>query len=91
MNKQELIATLAEKTDVTKKQAEQSINALIEIVGDTLQAGEKIQLIGFGTFETKQRAARQGRNPKDPQQIINIPAKTVPVFKAGKQLKDKVK
>ena len=90
MNKQELIEVLAEKTDKTKKEAGEFLNAFIETVGDALENEDKIQLIGFGTFETKVRAARVGRNPKNPEQKIDIPAKVVPVFKAGKALKEKV-
>lgn len=90
MNKQELIEVLAEKTDKTKKEAGEFLNAFIETVGDALENEDKIQLIGFGTFETKVRAARVGRNPKNPEQKIDIPAKVAPAFKAGKALKEKV-
>ena len=89
MNKSELVAALAEKTEMTKKSAEASLNALVEIVTDELKNGEKIQLVGFGTFETRKRAARKGRNP-DTGEEMKISASTVPVFKAGKALKDSV-
>ncbi len=89
MNKSELVAALAEKTEMTKKSAEASLNALVEIVTDELKNGEKIQLVGFGTFETRKRAARKGRNPQTGEEM-KISASTVPVFKAGKALKDSV-
>lgn len=89
MNRADLVSQIAEKTNMSKKDAEASLKAFIESVEEALVRGEKIQLVGFGTFEAKKRAARNGRNPrtKDP---ISIPASTVPVFKAGKQFKDKV-
>lgn len=89
MNKSELVAALAEKTEMTKKSAEASLNALVEIVTDELKNGGKIQLVGFGTFETRKRAARKGRNPQTGEEM-KISASTVPVFKAGKALKDSV-
>ena len=89
MNKSELVAALAEKTEMTKKSAEASLNALVEIVTDELKNGGKIQLVGFGTFETRKRAARKGRNPQTKEEI-KIPASKAPVFKAGKALKDLV-
>lgn len=89
MNKSELVATLAEKTGLTKKSAETSLNALVEIITDELKNGGKIQLVGFGTFETRKRAARKGRNPQTGEEM-KISASTVPVFKAGKALKDSV-
>ena len=90
MNKSELITSMAEKSKLTKKDAEVALKAFIESVEEALENGEKVQLVGFGTFETRARAARQGRNPRDPEKIINIPASKAPVFKAGKGLKDKV-
>ena len=90
MNKAELIAAMAAKTGETKKAAENSVNAFVEVVTDSLKKGDKVQLVGFGTFETRERAARQGRNPRDPQQVINIPASKAPVFKAGKVLKEAI-
>jgi len=89
MNKAELIALVAEKAELSKKDTEKAVNALIEAVTEGLQKGEKIQLVGFGGFEVKQRAARMGRNPKTKEQI-QIPASKVPVFKAGKAFKDAI-
>ncbi|BCZ44041.1 transcriptional regulator [Clostridium gelidum] len=89
MNKAELITSMAEKSKLTKKDAELALKALIESVEESLEKGEKVQLVGFGTFETRARAAREGRNPRT-KEVINIPATTVPVFKAGKEFKDKV-
>ena len=90
MNKAELVSAVAEKTNFTKKDAEAAINAFLTTVEDALVEGEKVQLIGFGTFETRERKARQGRNPRKPEEIIDIPASKAPVFKAGKSLKDAV-
>ena len=90
MNKAELVAAVAEKTGFTKKDAETAINAFLTAVEDSLVEGEKVQLIGFGTFETRERKSRQGRNPRKPVEIIDIPASKAPVFKAGKALKDAV-
>lgn len=87
MNKTELVSALAEKADVTKKDAEKVLSAFIDVVGDTLKKGDKIQLVGFGTFETRERAAREGKNPQTGAKI-KIAACTVPAFKAGKALKD---
>lgn len=89
MNKAELITSIAEKSNLTKKDAEVALKAFIESVQETLEKGEKVQLIGFGTFETRDRAARVGRNPRTKEEI-QIPASTVPVFKAGKEFKDRV-
>ncbi|MBQ1890697.1 HU family DNA-binding protein [Selenomonas caprae] len=89
MNKTELVASVAEKTGLTKKDAEKAVNALFDSVQDALTAGDKVQMIGFGTFEVKERAARKGRNPRTGQDI-EIPASKNPVFKAGKALKDAV-
>lgn len=89
MNKTELVAGVAEKAGLTKKDAEKAVNALFESVQQELIAGGKVQMIGFGTFEVKQRAARKGRNPRTGQDI-EIPASKNPVFKAGKALKDAV-
>ena len=74
----------------TKKQIEDALNAFMASVEEALVEGDKVQLVGFGTFETRERAARQGRNPRDPQQVINIPASKAPVFKAGKVLKEAI-
>ena len=89
MNKTELISSIAEKAELTKKDAEAALKAFTETVEEVLASGDKIQLVGFGTFETRERAAREGRNPRT-KEIINIPASTVPVFKAGALLKEKV-
>ena len=89
MNKTELIAEVAKKAGLSKKDAEKALNAALDTVADALANGEKVQLVGFGSFETKSREARMGRNPKT-KEAIQIPASTVPVFKAGKALKDKV-
>ena len=89
MNKAELIDVVAKKIDGTKKEAEAAVNAFIESVEEALVKGDKVQLIGFGTFETRERAAREGRNPRT-KETITIPASTVPVFKAGKEFKDRV-
>ncbi len=87
MNKTELVAAIAEKAGVSKKDAEKALGAFIDTVGETLKKGEKIQLVGFGTFETRERAAREGKNPQTGAKI-KIAACTVPAFKAGKALKD---
>lgn len=89
MNKSELIASMAEKANLTKKDAELALKSFIESVEEALENGDKVQLVGFGTFETRERAAREGRNPRT-KEVINIPASTVPVFKAGKEFKEKV-
>ena len=89
MNKAELITVVAEKTGFTKKDSEAAVNAVIGSIEEALVNGDKVQLIGFGTFETRERAAREGRNPRT-KETITIPASTVPVFKAGKEFKDKV-
>ena len=91
MNKAELIAAVAENAELTKKDAEKAVKAFIEVVTDELKKGEKVQLVGFGTFEVSERAAREGRNPQKPAEKIVIPASKVPVFKAGRGLKDAVK
>ena len=89
MNKAELVAAVAAKTGATKKAAEESVNAFVEVVTNTLVEGEKVQLVGFGSFEVRKRAARKGRNPQTKEEI-KIPASKAPVFKAGKALKDLV-
>ena len=90
MNKTEIVATLAEKANVTKKDAEKVLNAFIDTVKDAVKADDKIQLIGFGTFEARKREARTGTNPQTKEKV-QIPACKVPVFKAGKAFKDLVK
>ena len=87
MNKAELVAAVAEKTGFTKKDAEVAIHAMVASIEDALVNGDKVQLIGFGTFETRERKARQGRNPRKPEEVIKIEASKAPVFKAGKALK----
>lgn len=87
MNKATLIAKIAEKTELNKKQAEAALNAFTDTVVEALKEGDKVQLIGFGTFEVKERAARIGRKPSTGESI-EIPAKKSPVFKAGKGFKD---
>ncbi len=89
MNKAELIAAVAEKSELTKKDAEKAVNSIISVITEALSRGEKVQLVGFGTFEVRDRAARKGRNPQTKEEII-IPASKAPVFKAGKALKDAV-
>ena len=89
MNKAELIAAVAEKTGLSKKDTEAVVTASIEVITESLAQGEKVQLVGFGSFETKARAARIGRNPRTKEEI-KIPASKLPVFKAGKALKDQV-
>ena len=90
MNKSELITVMAEKSGSTKKDMELALNTFLEVVTEALVAEEKVQLVGFGTFETRNRAAREGRNPRDPEQVIQIAASKAPCFKAGKALKDSV-
>ena len=90
MNKSELIAKIAEKAELSKKDAEKALNAFVDGVTEALVAGDKVVLVGFGSFETKKRAARKGKNPETGA-VIDIPATTVPSFKVGKALKDAVK
>lgn len=87
MNKAELVSAVAEKADLTKKESERVINAVFAAVEEALARGDKVQLVGFGTFEVREREARKGRNPQTGEEI-NIPATKVPAFKAGKALKD---
>ena len=89
MNKTELIAEIAEKTGLSKKDAEKALTAVVDTVKETVAKGDKVQLVGFGSFELKCREARMGRNPKT-KEAIEIAASRVPVFKAGKALKDTV-
>lgn len=90
MNKTELIAAMAEKAEISKKDAEKALTAFTNVVADTLVDGDKVQLVGFGTFEVVERAARTGRNPQTGE-TIEITASKSPKFKAGKALKDAVK
>ncbi len=89
MNKTELIAAVAEKTNVKKSDAEKAVTAVIDTITEQLQAGEKVQIVGFGTFEVRERAARAGRDPRT-KETIEIAASKAPAFKAGKALKDAV-
>ena len=88
MNKAELVASIAEKSNLTKKDSEAALNALMRTIEETLATGEKVQLVGFGTFEVRDRKAREARNPRNPEEVIQIPASKAPVFKAGKSLKE---
>ena len=87
MNKTELITAMAEKSGLTKKDSENALTALVESIEDALKAGDKVQLVGFGTLEVKARAARKGINPQT-KKPVEIAASKAPVFKAGKGLKD---
>ena len=89
MNKQELIERMAGKTGLTKKDCGTALDGFLSAVTEALQAGEAVKLVGLGSFEVKRRAARTGRNPQT-KEVVEIPAQTVPVFKAGKGLKDNV-
>ena len=89
MNKAELITEVAEKTGMSKKDSERAVNATLDAIKDTVETGEKVQLVGFGVFDVKKRDARMGRNPKTKEEI-KIPASRVPVFKAGKAFKEAV-
>jgi len=89
MNKNELIAKIAEKSALSKKDAEKALTAVIDSITEAMVAGDKVMLVGFGSFEVKAREARMGRNPKTTE-AIEIPASKAPVFKAGKALKDAV-
>ena len=87
MNKTELVAAMAEQTNLSKKDAEAALKAFIDVVSEELNKGEKVQLVGFGTFEVSERAAREGRNPQTGE-TMEIKASKTPKFKAGKALKD---
>lgn len=89
MNKAELISQVAEKTELTKKDAEKAVSAVLATIEEALSRGDKVQLVGFGAFEIRERAARKGRNPQTGEEI-EIAAARVPVFKAGKALRDAV-
>ncbi|NLJ64487.1 MAG: HU family DNA-binding protein [Christensenellaceae bacterium] len=89
MNKTELIAAVAKAAEIKKVDAEKAVNAVLDIVKDTLNAGEKVQLIGFGTFEAKERAARTARNPRTGEEI-QVPASRVPSFKASKVFREEL-
>ena len=87
MNKAELVAAVAEKAEISKKDAEAAVKAFTDVIAEELKKGEKVQLVGFGTFEVSEREAREGRNPLTGEKI-KIPASKAPKFKAGKALKD---
>ena len=89
MNKTELVAAIAEQTELSKKDAEKALKAFTDIVADELKKGEKVQLVGFGTFEARARKEREGKNPQNGEKV-GIPAATIPAFKAGKAFKDAV-
>ncbi|MBQ6442823.1 MAG: HU family DNA-binding protein [Lachnospiraceae bacterium] len=89
MNKAELVSAIADKTSLSKKDAESAVKAFTEVVAEELKKGEKVQLVGFGTFEVSKRAARVGRNPQTGKEM-KIPASKAPKFKAGKALKDSI-
>lgn len=89
MNKAELINAAAEKAGLSKKDTETAVNAVFDVISTALADGDKVQLVGFGSFEVRSRAARVGRNPKT-KETIKIPASKVPAFKAGKALKDTI-
>jgi DNA-binding protein HU-beta len=90
VNKAELVASMAEKSGLTKKDAELALNAFMKSVEEELAKSGKVQLVGFGTFDVRERKERTGRNPRNPKETINIPASKAPVFKAGKALKEMV-
>ena len=90
MNKNELVEAIAEKMDTTKKEAEAAVSAFTETVKEALAEGKKVQLVGFGNFEVRERAARKGRNPQTGEEL-DIPATKVPAFKPGKGFKEVVK
>lgn len=89
MNKTELVAAVAAKTEMSKKNAEKAVAAVLETVAETLAAGEKVQLVGFGTFEAREREARTAKNPRTGE-TVEVAASRVPAFKAGQALKNKV-
>ena len=89
MNKTEFIAAVAEKAEISKKDSEKALKAFVDVVAEQLKAGDKVQLVGFGTFEVSERAAREGRNPQTGK-TMKIEACKAPRFKAGKALKDAV-
>ena len=91
MNKAKLIEEVASKTKLTKKQAEEILETMLELITDSLKKGEEVILTGFGTFSAKKRHARKGVNPQNPKEKIDIPEVTIPKFKSGKALKDALK
>lgn len=89
MNKTEFIAAVAEKAEISKKDSEKALKAFVDVIAEQLKAGDKVQLVGFGTFEVSERAAREGRNPQTGE-TMTIAACKAPKFKAGKALKDAI-
>ena len=89
MTKAELINAIAEKSELTKKDAEKALNAVVSSITDALASGDKVQIVGFGTFEVRERSAKEAINPRT-KEMIKVPAKKAPAFKAGKALKDAV-
>ncbi len=89
MTKTELINAVAERSELSKKDADKAVNAVLDVIASTLSGGEKVQIVGFGSFEVKSRSQRIGRNPRTKEEIV-IPASKLPVFKAGKSLKEQV-
>jgi len=89
LNKQELVAAIADKAQLTKKDAEKALNAVLDSIKEALTRGDKVSLVGFGTFEVRERKARAGRNPRT-RETIQIPAAKVPAFRPGKDLKESV-
>ena len=89
MNKSELITAMSEKSSLPKKDCEAALDAFVSAVGDALKSGDKVQMVGFGTFEVRERAARTGRNPQTTE-VVEIPASKAPAFKPGKALKETV-
>ncbi|EIT84178.1 DNA-binding protein HU (DNA-binding protein II) [Fictibacillus macauensis ZFHKF-1] len=90
MNKNELVTNISEKSGLTKKDVETVVNGLVDEITGALKEGQKVQFVGFGTFETRERSSRTGRNPQTGEEI-NIPASTVPAFRPGNKLKEAVK
>lgn len=90
MKKKELVTAVAEKSGLTRKDAQAAVDALVDTIEEALAAGDNVQIFGFGTFEVRERKARFGRNPKKPEEVIKIDAAKKPVFKPGKLLKDAI-
>ncbi|MCF7935004.1 MAG: HU family DNA-binding protein [Synergistales bacterium] len=90
MTKNDLVSEVAKTANLNKKNASEAVDAVFQAMQDALAQGDKVQLVGFGTFEVRERAPRTGRNPQNPDKEIKIPAKKVPAFRAGKALKDAV-
>lgn len=90
MNKSELLSKLSKETGTTIKESKKHLEAFLKIVEETLEKGEPVKLIGFGSFEVRDRKARQGRNPQNPEEVIEIPASKAPVFRPSKNLKEAV-